>query len=226
MYSLLYAPTPNGHKITLMLEALAVDYRIIPINIMKGDQFLPSFLRISPNNRMPALIDHATGISVFESGAILTYLAETHQRFLPAGGAERYQVLEWLFWQMGGLGPMAGQANHFNRFAPEVVPYAIKRYTEETARLYGVVDRQLQGKDYVAGAYSIADMAIFPWLQLHEMQQQDLALFPNIRRYLAAMEARPDVVRALAKAGSFDWSAGFTDEQLQGHITFNGEGSA
>jgi len=214
MYSLLYAPTPNGHKITLMLEVLAADYRIIPINIMKGDQFLPSFLRISPNNRMPALIDHETGIAVFESGAILTYLAEKHQRFLPASGAERYAVLQWLFWQMGGLGPMAGQANHFNKFAPEVVPYAIKRYTEETARLYGVLDRQLQGQDYVTGTYSIADMAIFPWIQLHEMQQQDLNLFPNIRRYLATMEARPDVVRALAKAAEFDWSSSFTDEQL------------
>jgi GST-like protein len=218
MYSLLYAPTPNGHKITLMLEALAVDYRIVPINIMKGDQFLPSFLRVSPNNRMPALIDDETGIAVFESGAILTYLAEKHQRFLPATGAARYAVLQWLFWQMGGLGPMAGQANHFNRFAPEVVPYAIKRYTEETARLYGVLDRELTGKDYVAGAYSIADMAIFPWLQLHEMQQQDLQLFPNIRRYLATMEARPDVVRALAKANDFDWSSGFTDAELSALI--------
>lgn len=223
MYSVLYAPTPNGHKITLMLEALAAPYRIIPINIMKGDQFLPSFLRISPNNRMPALVDHDTGIEVFESGAILTYLAEKHQRFLPASGAPRYAVLQWLFWQVGGLGPMAGQSNHFNRFAPEVVPYAIKRYNEETARLYGALDRQLQGGDYVTGAYSIADMAIFPWLQLYEMQQQDLNLFPHIRRYLATMEARPDVTRALARAQQFDWSASCTDEQLQERLTRNGE---
>jgi GST-like protein len=219
MYSVLYAPTPNGHKITIMLEALAAPYRIIPINIVKGDQFLPSFLRISPNNRMPALVDHETGIEVFESGAILTYLAEKHQRFLPSSGAPRYAVLQWLFWQMGGLGPMAGQSNHFNRFAPEVVPYAVKRYNEETARLYGVLDRQLEGRDYVTGEYSIADMAIFPWIQLHEMQQQDLQLFPNIRRYLALMETRPDVVKALAKASEFDWSAGFTDQQLQEKIT-------
>jgi GST-like protein len=218
MYSVLYAPTPNGHKITLMLEALAVPYRLIPINIVKGDQFLSSFLRISPNNRMPALIDHDTGISVFESGAILTYLAEKHERFLPASGAPRYAVLQWLFWQMGGLGPMAGQANHFNRFAPEQIPYAMKRYTEETARLYGVLDRQLQDHDYVTGDYSIADMAIFPWVQIHEMQQQDMAKFPNVSRFIATMEARPDVARALAKAGEFDWSAGFTDEQLRARM--------
>jgi GSH-dependent disulfide-bond oxidoreductase len=218
MYSLLYAPTPNGHKITLMLEALGAPYRIIPINIVKGDQFLPSFLRISPNNRMPALIDHETGVSVFESGAILTYLAEKHERFLPASGAPRYAVLQWLFWQMGGLGPMAGQANHFNRFAPEKIPYAMKRYTDESARLYGVLDRQLQGRDYVTGDYSIADMAIFPWVQIYEMQEQNLDNFPNVRRYLATMEARPDVARALARAGEFDWSAGFTDEQLQARM--------
>jgi GST-like protein len=218
MYSLLYAPTPNGHKITLMLEALAVPYRIIPINIVKGDQFLPSFLRISPNNRMPALIDHETGVAVFESGAILQYLAEKHGRFLPASGESRYAVLQWLFWQMGGLGPMAGQANHFNRFAPEKIPYAIKRYTEEAARLYGVLDRQLQGRDYVTGDYSIADMAIFPWVQIYEMQEQNLDNFPNVRHYLATMEARPDVARALARAGEFDWSHGFSDEELQAQM--------
>lgn len=218
MYSVLYAPTPNGHKITIMLEALAAPYRVIPINIVKGDQFLPSFLRISPNNRMPALVDHDTGISVFESGAILTYLAEKHGRFLPTSGAARYDVLQWLFWQMGGLGPMAGQANHFNRFAPEKLPYAMKRYTEETARLYGVLDRQLQDRDYVTGEFSIADMAIFPWVQIHEMQEQDMSRFPNVSRFIATMEARPDVARALAKAGEFDWSAGWTDAQLQARI--------
>lgn len=222
MYSVLYAPTPNGHKITIMLEALGAPYRLIPINIVKGDQFLPSFLRISPNNRMPALIDHESGIAVFESGAILTYLAEKHRRFLPESGAGRYDVLQWLFWQMGGLGPMAGQANHFNRFAPEKIPYAMKRYTEETARLYGVLERQLHGRDYVCGELSVADMAIFPWVQIHEMQEQDMSRFPNVSRFIATMEARPDVARALAKAGEFDWSASFTDEQLQARMDGHG----
>lgn len=215
MYSVLYAPTPNGHKITIMLEALGAPYRLIPINITKGDQFLPSFLRISPNNRMPALIDHDTGIAVFESGAILTYLAEKHRRFLPAEGPARYDVLQWLFWQMGGLGPMAGQANHFNRFAPERIPYAMQRYTDETARLYGVLDRQLRGREYVAGEFSIADMAIFPWVQIHEMQQQDMTQFPDVSRFIATMESRPDVARALARAGEFDWTASLTDDQLR-----------
>ena len=134
MYTLFYAPTPNGKKITLMLEALNVPYQVIPINIRKGDQFLPSFLAISPNNRIPALIDHETGVEIFESGAILTYLAEKHGQFLPAAGPERYVVLQWLHWQIGGLGPMAGQNHHFNHYAPEIVPYGIKRYTEETAQ--------------------------------------------------------------------------------------------
>lgn len=214
MYSVFYAPTPNGHKITMLLEALEAPYRIVPINIMKGDQLLPSYTQIAPNNRMPALVDHATGISVFESGAILTYLAEKHRRFLPESGKPRYAVLQWLNWQMGGLGPMAGQANHFNRFAPEKIPYAMKRYTDETARLYRVLDRQLDGRDYVADEYSIADMAIFPWLQLYEMQQQNLSDFPQVQRYLETIGARADVVRALKKAEDFDWGANFTDEQM------------
>ena len=204
MYSVLYAPTPNGHKITLMLEALGEPYRIIPINIVKNDQFLPSFLRISPNNRMPALIDHETGISVFESGAILTYLAEKHERFLPAGGAPRYAVLQWLFWQMGGLGPMAGQANHFNRFAPEKIPYAMKRYTDEAARLYGVLDRQLQGRDYVAGDYSIADMACWPWVDQYYYRVADSpADYPAISAWRDRIAARPAVQRAMQLG--LDW---------------------
>ncbi len=215
MYTLFFAPTPNGRKITLMLEALGVPYQMIPINIRTGDQFLPSFLKVSPNNRIPALMDHETGINVFESGAILTYLAEKHGQFLPKQGAERYMVLQWLFWQMGGLGPMAGQNHHFNHYAPEVVPYGIKRYTEETTRLYGVLEKQLAMHTYVAGEhYSIADMAIYPWIALYERQKQDIKQFPNIQRYLAMMGARPDVQKAMQCFPDFDWEASLTEEAL------------
>ncbi|MCE2594535.1 glutathione S-transferase N-terminal domain-containing protein [Motilimonas cestriensis] len=215
MYTLFYAPTPNGHKITLLLEALDVPYRIVPINIQLNDQFLPSFLEVAPNNRMPALIDQENGQSVFESGAILTYLAEKHLAFLPEVGPERYEVLQWLNWQMAGLGPMAGQNHHFNHYAPDQVPYAIKRYTEETTRLYSVLDKQLSEQDYVAGEYSIADMAIYPWVRLHEKQKQDITQFPNIMRYLATMDARADVQASLQKEAEFDWQASLTEQQLQ-----------
>ncbi len=215
MYTLFYSPTPNGHKITLILEALAVPYRIIPINTSLEDQFLPSFLEVAPNNRMPALIDHENGFSVFESGAILTYLAEKHLAFLPESGSERYEVLQWLNWQMGGLGPMAGQNHHFNLYAPEQVPYAQKRYVDETARLYGVLNKQLEGKDYVTGEYSIADMAIYPWLRPYEQQQQDIGQFPNISRYLDVMASRPDVQKALAKGEDFDWETSLTEAELR-----------
>lgn len=216
MYTLFYAPTPNGKKITLMLEALNVSYQVIPINIRKGDQFLPSFLAISPNNRIPALIDHENNIAIFESGAILTYLAEKHGQFLPAQGADRYAVLQWLYWQMGGLGPMAGQNHHFNHYAPEVVPYRIKRYTEETTRLYGVLNNQLADNRYVAGnEYSIADMAIYPWVTLYEHQKQDLSQFPHISRYLQTMAARDDVQRGMQKYADFDWETSLTEAQLQ-----------
>jgi GST-like protein len=221
MYTLFYSPTPNGKKITLMLEALSVPYQVIPINIRKNDQFLPSFLAVSPNNKMPALIDHDTNISVFESGAILMYLAEKHGQFLPKNGAARYKVMEWLFWQMAGLGPMAGQNHHFNHYAPEVVPYAIKRYTEETARLYTVLDKELSDHSFVAGEeYSIADMAIYPWIMLHEMQKQDLAKFPNIARYIATMGLRDDVQRGMTRhADTFDWDSKLSEEELIAMIT-------
>ena len=222
MYTLFYAPTPNGKKITLMLEALNVSYQVIPINIRKGDQFLPSFLAISPNNRIPALIDHDNGMAIFESGAILTYLAEKHGQFLPAQGSERYTVLQWLYWQMGGLGPMAGQNHHFNHYAPEVVPYGIKRYTEETARLYGVLNNQLAANRFVAGDnYSIADMAIYPWVTLHEHQKQDLSQFPHVARYLQTMAARDDVQRGMHKYADFDWETSLTEPQLQGLLQQN-----
>lgn len=218
MIDLFYAPTPNGHKITILLEELGLPYRIIPINIRKNDQFLPSFLAVAPNNRIPAIHDPdfpGGPLNLMESGAILTVLAEVHGKFLPAAGHARAQVLQWLNWQMGGLGPMAGQNHHFNQFAPEKIPYAMKRYTDETARLYGVLNRQLEGRDYVAGEYSIADMAIYPWVLLHERQLMDMTQFPNIVSYLARIGARPAVQRAYAKAAEFDYEASLSEESLQ-----------
>ncbi|KAF7599769.1 MAG: glutathione S-transferase [Candidatus Dactylopiibacterium carminicum] len=218
MIDLFYAPTPNGHKITILLEELGLPYRIIPINIRRNDQFLPSFLAAAPNNRIPAIVDHdfpGGTLRLMESGAILTVEAELHGRFLPAAGHARAQVLQWLNWQMGGLGPMAGQNHHFGQFAAEKIPYAIKRYVDETARLYGVLERQLTGKDYVAGEYSIADMAIYPWVLLHERQQMNMAQFPNIVAYLARMGARPAVQRAYAHGAAFDWEASLDEARLQ-----------
>ncbi|ADN74389.1 Glutathione S-transferase domain protein [Ferrimonas balearica DSM 9799] len=205
MIDLHYWPTPNGHKITLFLEEAGLEYRIIPVNIGAGDQFKPEFLAISPNNRMPAIVDHAPNdggapLSVFESGAILEYLADKVGQFLPKLTRPRMEVLQWLYWQMGGLGPMAGQNHHFNHYAPEVIPYAQQRYIKETARLYGVLDKQLEGKEYVAGEYSIADMAIFPWAKLWEGQGQDLSQFPNMAAWLARIDARPAVQKAYAVA--------------------------
>ncbi|MET0288955.1 MAG: glutathione binding-like protein [Pseudoxanthomonas sp.] len=203
MIDLYYWPTPNGHKITLFLEEAGLPYTIKPVDIGKGDQFQPEFLEISPNNKMPAIVDHdpadvGESLSVFESGTILMYLARKTGRFLPADGRDRVEALEWLFWQVGGFGPMLGQNHHFNLYAPEQVPYAIKRYTEETRRLYGVLDKRLAGRDFVAGDYSIADMAIYPWVVPHEKQQMDLADFPNIRRWFDAIAARPATLKAYA----------------------------
>ncbi len=204
MIDLFYWPTPNGHKITIFLEETGLPYKITPINIGKGDQFKPDFLKIAPNNRMPAIIDDAPAgggeaLSLFESGAILTYLGEKTGKFLPAG-REKYKVLEWLFWQMGGLGPMAGQNHHFANYAPEKIPYAINRYVNETNRLYGVLDRQLaKMRDrggFVAGDYSIGDMACYPWIAPWKAQGQDLDDFPDLRRWFEAIRARPAVVRA------------------------------
>ena len=217
MIDLFYAPTPNGHKITILLEELDLPYRIIPINIRKNDQFLPAFLDVAPNNRIPAIIDHDFSggpLKLFESGAILTVLAEQHARFLPARGHARAAVLQWLNWQMGGLGPMAGQNHHFNLYAPEKIPYAMQRYTAETTRLYRVLDQQLAGRDYVAGEYSIADMAIYPWVLLHERQQQDISQFPNIAAYLKRMGDRPAVQRAYAIGEKFDWERQLSAAEL------------
>ena len=205
MIELHYWPTPNGQKIALFLEEAGLDYEIHPVNIGKGDQFKPEFLAFSPNNRMPAIIDRAPAdggeaITVFESGAILTYLGEKTGRFLPGDVRGRKTVMEWLFWQVGGLGPMAGQNHHFSQYAPETIPYAIDRYVKETNRLYGVMDRRLAGNAFLAGAdYTIADMASYPWIVPHESQGQKLADFPHLKRWFEAIAARPATARAYAK---------------------------
>ena len=207
MIELYYWPTPNGHKITIFLEETGLDYQIIPVNIGTGEQFNPDFLKISPNNRMPAIIDRnppdgGEPISVFESGAILLYLAEKTGQFLSSDLRQRKSVLEWLCWQVGGLGPMAGQNHHFNQYAPEKIAYAIERYVKETNRLYGVLNRQLEGKEYLTGEYSIADMACYPWIVPHERQQQKLEDFPNLKRWFETIQKRPAVVRAYEKGQS------------------------
>lgn len=198
---LYYWPTPNGFKITIMLEELGLPYSIIPVNIGKGDQFKPDFLAISPNNRMPAIVDPdgpgGKPISVFESGAILQYLGRKTGQFYPKDERGRVEVDEWLFWQMGGFGPMLGQTHHFRLYAPEPVPYAIDRYTNEANRLYGVLNRRLEGRDYICGEYSIADMACIGWARGWEKQGQDIKQFPNVARWLETMLARPAVQRGI-----------------------------
>ena len=204
MIELHYWPTPNGHKITLFLEESGLPYTIKPVNIGKGEQFQPAFLAISPNNRMPAIVDTAPAdggdpVSVFESGAILQYLAEKSGRFLPADARGKYTVLEWLYWQVGGLGPMLGQNHHFNRYATEKIPYAIDRYVNETRRLYGVLNKRLEGRDFIAGEdYSIADMAAYPWIVGYENQGMALVDFPHLERWFEAIRARPATQRAYA----------------------------
>jgi GST-like protein len=217
MIELYYWPTPNGHKITIFLEEADLDYRIVPINISAGDQFKPEFLRISPNNRMPAIVDTTPTdagepISIFESGAILLYLAEKTGKFIPADLRGRKTVTEWLFWQMGGLGPMAGQNHHFVQYAPEKLPYAIDRYVRETNRLYGVLDHQLQEREYIAGDYSIADMACYPWIVPYERQQQKLEDFPNLKRWFESIRSRPAVIQAYEKGQPFMASPTVTEE--------------
>ena len=193
MIDLYYWPTPNGHKISIMLEECGLDYNTIPVDIGRGDQFAPEFLRISPNNRMPAIVDHDTGVSVFEGGAILIYLAERCGRFLPTETRARNEVLQWLFWQAGGLGPMAGQLSHFVNYARDPVPYARKRYASEYDRLLAVMDIRLRDRDFLAGDYSIADMASFPWVLPYKRLGNDLDRFANLRRWFDAIKARPAV---------------------------------
>jgi GST-like protein len=199
---LYYWPTPNGWKISIMLEEIGLPYNVIPVNISAGDQFRPEFLAISPNNKMPAILDpdgpDGQPISVFESGAILAYLARKTGKLMPADERGRVEVEQWLYWQMGGFGPMLGQNHHFNHYAPEKIPYAINRYVNETKRLYGVLDKRLSDREFVAGDYSIADIAIVSWAKLWERQGQDMAQFPHVRRWLDMLLARPAVQRGLA----------------------------
>jgi GST-like protein len=209
MIELYYWPTPNGHKITMFLEETEIPYRIVPVDISKGAQFKAEFLAFSPNNRMPAIIDSAPAeggapISVFESGAILVYLAEKTGHLLPQDLRGRTAALEWLFWQVGGLGPMAGQNHHFSRYAPEKLPYAIERYVKETNRLYGVMDRRLSARPYLAGQeYSIADIAAYPWIVPWQAQSQDLTQFPALKGWFEGIAARPATVRAYQRAQEF-----------------------
>jgi GST-like protein len=220
MIELHYWTTPNGHKITMFLEEAGLPYKIVPVNIGKGDQFKPEFLAISPNNRIPAIIDHepkdgGAPIPVFESGAILLYLAEKTGKFIPADIRGRVETLQWLFWQMGGLGPMAGQNHHFALYAQEKLPYAIDRYVNETNRLYAVLNKRLAAREFIAGDYSIADMACYPWIVPHERQGQKLEEFPHLQRWFNAIKARPATVKAYALVQEVNPGAGGirTDEE-------------
>jgi GST-like protein len=222
MIDLYYWTTPNGDKIVIALEELGLPYRIVPVNISAGEQFKPDFLRISPNNRMPAIVDNepddAEGaLSIFESGAILEYLADKSGRLLPRSKRQRFEALQWLYWQMAGLGPMAGQNHHFAHYAPEHIPYAIERYINECNRLYGVLDRRLAGRDFISGDYSIADIAGFPWIRAHDWQGQDLADFRNIARWFEAISVRPAVVRAYEVAESIN-TVPVVSEEARRHL--------
>jgi GSH-dependent disulfide-bond oxidoreductase len=205
MIDLYYWTTPNGHKITMMLEETGIPYAVIPVNISKGAQFDPAFLQIAPNNRIPAIVDHSPmqpmpnneALTLFESGAILLYLADKSKKFLDRKHAYwRKEAVQWLFWQMGGLGPMAGQNHHFTQYAPEKIPYAIDRYKSETARLYGVMDKRLADREFLAGDYSIADIASYPWIVPHEKQGMTLDEFPHLKRWFHTIRNRPATVRA------------------------------
>ncbi len=214
MIDLHYWPTPNGHKVTLFLEEAGLDHTIHPVNIGKGDQFRPEYLAFSPNNKMPAIVDHApadggAAQTVFESGAILLYLAEKSGQFLSTDPRVRIETLEWLFWQMAGLGPMTGQYGHFNVYAPEKIPYAIERYTNEANRLLQVLDTHLKGRDFIAGdAYSIADMATYPWIGVYDKAPIDMTPYPEVQRWHASIKARPATARAYAKAKEVNPDAG------------------
>jgi GST-like protein len=212
MIDLYYWTTPNGHKMTMFLEEAGLPYTIRPVNINKGEQFDPAFLKISPNNRIPAMVDHAPAdggapIAMFESGAMLLYLAEKIGRFVPRDARPRLDCVQWLFWQMANLGPMAGQNHHFGLYAPEKIPYAIDRYVRETGRLYAVLNKQLAHQEFIVGEYTIADMASYPWIR-PERQQQNIDDFPHLKRWRDAIHARPATVRAYAKAKEVNPSAG------------------
>lgn len=221
-----YWPTPNGWKISIALEEMELDYNIIPVNIGKGEQFEEAFLKISPNNRMPAIVDHAPAdggdpISVFESGAILIYLAEKTGKFMPSDVRGRTEVLEWLMWQMGGMGPMFGQNGHFKFYAPEQIPYAQERYHSETLRLYGVLNRRLAGREHICGDYSIADMACWPWVITYKRQGIDLGEFPNVRRWYNLLKMRPALRRGYEVGKEFGRPTGNWDEQARKNLMPN-----
>lgn len=231
MIDLYYWATPNGHKITMMLEEIGLPYQIKPINILQGDQLTTRFLQISPNNKIPAIVDHqpedgGSPLSLFESGAILLYLAQKSGRLIPDDFRGRNLCLQWLFWQIGGLGPMAGQNHHFAQHAPEKLPYAIKRYVKETTRLYKVLDAQLaDGRDYIVEDYSIADVASYPWAVSCKKQGQDLRNFPALRAWFERVAARPATRRAYALAKPFETEGSPGDEAAR-KILFGQDGSA
>jgi GSH-dependent disulfide-bond oxidoreductase len=217
MIDLYYWTTPNGHKITIYLEETGLAYKIIPVNISKGDQLKPEFLAISPNNRIPAIVDRepiggGAPVAVFESGAILQYLAEKTGKLMPSNLRGRYEVIQWLFWQMGGLGPMAGQNHHFSQYAPDKILYAIDRYVKETNRLYGVLNKRLADRAFIAGDYSIADIAAYPWIVPHQRQGQSLEDFPHLKRWFEAIRSRPATVRAYDKAREINTRPVVTEE--------------
>ena len=217
---LYYWPTPNGWKVTILLEELGAPYKIVPVNIGRGDQFRPDFLKIAPNNRMPAIVDPepmggGEPIAIFESGAIVTYLAEKHGRFWPQDPRGKYEVMQWVMWQMGGLGPMAGQCHHFRNYAGDTITYAINRYTDEVNRLYGVMDTRLADREYLAGEYSIADMMSWPWAILWDKQGQDIEEFPNLKRWLDAVGARPAVQRGRAAGAELKENQAQMDEEAK-----------
>ncbi|MEH6403462.1 MAG: glutathione S-transferase N-terminal domain-containing protein [Sneathiella sp.] len=223
MIDLYYWPTPNGWKISIALEEMGLEYNVIPVNIGRGDQFKEEFLKISPNNRMPAIVDHnpiggGEPVSVFETGAILIYLAEKSGKFLPTGLRGRMKVFEWVMWQMGGLGPMLGQNGHFKFYAPEQIPYAQERYTNEALRLFGVLDRQLTGQDYICEEYSIADMACWPWILTYKKQEINLEQFPNVRRWYDLMKERPALRRGYKVGSEFGKPDGKWDDEARKNL--------
>ena len=217
MIDLYYWTTPNGHKLTLFFEETGLPYRIVPVNIGKGEQFAADFLKIAPNNRIPAIVDHAPAdggapLPLFESGAILLYLADKTGRFIAPDLRGRNETIQWLFWQMGGLGPMAGQNHHFTQYAPQQIPYAIERYTKETARLYAVLNKRLADREFVAGDYSIADMASYPWIVPHQKQGLNRDAVPHLKRWFAAIRERPATQRAYALAKAINPAPVVTEE--------------
>lgn len=217
MIDLYYWTTPNGHKITIFLEETGLPYTLMPVNIGKGEQFAAAFLQISPNNRIPAIVDHdpedgREPISIFESGAILQYLAEKTGQLLPVDLRGRFEVMQWLYWQVGGLGPMLGQNHHFLQYAPEKIPYAIARYLKEAERLYSVLDKRLSNREFIVGEYSIADIASYPWIVPHQKQGVNIEDFPSVKRWIEAIGARPAVKRAYDIAKRVSTSPVITEE--------------